>query len=123
MQSEGIYVEFADPDYLVLMFTPQIGIDGLAQLEDALKSLPQRNRILEMPPILTPSKPVMSPREAALCPFEAVPITECLGRILARSSVGCPPAVPIVICGEEIDNAALSCFSYYGIEHCNVVIP
>jgi arginine/lysine/ornithine decarboxylase len=35
--------------------------------------------------------------------------------------VGCPPAIPIVICGEEIDKKAISAFKYYGIEKCLVV--
>ena len=122
LQSRSIYVEFSDPDYLVLMFTPQIGTTGLIQLEEALRALPIRSPISEMPPMPGHTKSVMTPREAALCPFETLPVSRCLGRILARSSVGCPPAVPIVICGEEIDQVALSCFSYYGVKYCNVVI-
>ena len=122
LQSHGIYIEFSDPDYLVLMLTPQIGIADLDRLKEVLRVLPRRKPITEAPPLPGPAKPAMRPREAALCPFEAVPVSECKGRILARASVGCPPAVPIVICGEEIDDAALACFSYYGIEYCNVTI-
>jgi len=40
---------------------------------------------------------------------------------LAAATVGCPPAVPIVVCGERIDDAAVECFRYYGIECCLVV--
>jgi hypothetical protein len=29
--------------------------------------------------------------------------------------------VPIVVCGERIDEAAVRCFAYYGIESCAVV--
>lgn len=122
LQSHGIYIEFSDPDFLVLMLTPQIGIADLERLEEVLRSLPRRKPITEAPPLPDPAKPAMRPREAALCPFEAVPVSDCKGRILARASVGCPPAVPIVICGEEIDDTALACFSYYGIEYCNVTI-
>lgn len=123
LQSKGIHVEFADRDYLVLMITPQVSAKGLNQLEEALGSLSKRNEIPEPAPVPGQVKSHMSPREAALCPFETVPVAQCRGRILARSSVGCPPAVPIVICGEEIDETALVCFSYYGIEYCNVVKP
>ena len=45
----------------------------------------------------------------------------CLGRILTAATVGCPPAVPILVCGERIDEHALACFRYYGIETCTVV--
>ena len=123
LRSHGIYAEFYDPDYLVLMLTPQIGESGLNLLEKGLMALSCRKPITEAPPLPGPGKSVMTPREAALCPFESVPITECRGRILARASVGCPPAVPIVICGEEIDETAISCFTYYGIENCNIIIP
>ena len=60
-------------------------------------------------------------REAALSPCETLPVERCLGRILAAATVGCPPAVPILVCGERIDEHALACFRYYGIETCTVV--
>jgi arginine/lysine/ornithine decarboxylase len=52
---------------------------------------------------------------------EVLPIGECLGRILAVPTLGCPPAVPILVCGERIDESALRCFAYYGIDTCCVV--
>ena len=58
---------------------------------------------------------VLSIREAVLSPAESVPAGESVGRVLAAASVGCPPAVPIVVCGERIDAAAAACFAYYGI--------
>jgi arginine/lysine/ornithine decarboxylase len=36
--------------------------------------------------------------------------------------VGCPPAVPIVVSGERIDESAEECFAYYGITHCAVIV-
>ena len=51
----------------------------------------------------------------------AVPVEAALGCVLASPCVGCPPAVPIVICGERIDENALAAFRYYGITHCEVV--
>lgn len=123
LQSHGIYIEFSDPDYLVLMLTPQITKADLEYLKQVLTSLPRRSPITDLAPLPGPTQAIMRPREAAMCPFETIPVSECKGRILARASVGCPPAVPIVICGEEIGDAALDCFSYYGIEYCNVVIP
>jgi len=50
-----------------------------------------------------------------------VPAKESAGRVLAAASVGCPPAVPIVVCGERIDESAVRAFAYYGIETCTVV--
>ena len=37
-------------------------------------------------------------------------------------AVGCPPAVPIVMSGEEIDENIISCLEYYDIKECAVVL-
>ena len=70
---------------------------------------------------LVKAKKIMSIREAMLSDFEQLPTKQCIGRVLAVPTVGCPPAVPILVCGEEIDEHAISCFNYYGIEDCCVV--
>ena len=121
LEKSGIVSEFADPDFLVLMLTPEIGADGLAQLEQALLSIPPQEDAHPAPPTFCMSQRVLSIREAMLSPYETIPVQESLGRVLATASVGCPPAVPIVVCGEQIDEKALECFRYYGIETCNVV--
>ena len=122
LRKMGIECEFSDPDFLVLMVTPETGMDGLAQLEQALISLPPKPPIDHAPPALQIGKRVMSIREAVLSPWEDVPVAKCVGRILAAASVGCPPAVPILVCGERIDEHAQQCFGYYGIERCCVVM-
>ena len=63
----------------------------------------------------------MTVRQAMLANSERLPAGQCLGRILAVPTVGCPPAVPILVCGERIDAHAIACFDYYGIDHCYVV--
>ncbi len=118
----GIVCEFADPDYLVLMFTPACGADAFPRLLDALQAVPSRAPLREAAPPLPPPAPVLTPREALLSPFETVPVEKALGRILASPSVGCPPAVPILICGERIGAEALRLFAYYGIETVDVLI-
>lgn len=117
----GIVCEFADPDFTVMMLTPQTGTQGLRRLEAALLALDARPAILERPPAFSPQARVMSIRQAAFAAREQVPAGQSLGRVLAEQTVGCPPAVPIVVCGERIDSHALKCFSYYGVAHCTVV--
>ena len=63
----------------------------------------------------------MSIREAAMSPVQVLPVEKCRGRILAAATVGCPPAVPILVCGERVDDHAVECFRYYGISTCSVV--
>ena len=117
----GIVCEFADPDFVVLMLTPETGAGGLHCLEEALAAIPKRPAILEAPPAFSLPERVLSIREAAFSPCKVVPTAESAGHILAAATVGCPPAVPIVVCGERIDEAAVRCFAYYGIETCTVI--
>lgn len=121
LREKNIVCEFADPDFVVMMFTPETGIEGLRQLEEALLSIPGRGEILEKPPKIGFCEKVMTIREAAFSLRERIAVSESLGRVLADASVGCPPAVPIAVCGEVIDEAAIEGFRYYGIESCQVV--
>lgn len=122
LAKQGIFAEFADPDFLVLMLTPETGAGGLHRLAQCLASIPLLPPIRKSPPAFHLPEQVMSIREGAMSPWETVPAEESMGRILARANVGCPPAVPIVCCGERIDEEALACFAYYGIKTCQVVL-
>ena len=119
---QKIVCEFSDPDFAVMMLTPEITKAGLKQLEQALLSIPQKPAITEKPPVFHKCVSVMSIREATLFPCETVPVQKSVGRVLSAASVGCPPAVPILICGERIDETAVECLSYYGRETCTVVL-
>ncbi len=117
----GMYCEFSDPDYLVLMFTPQNSQEELEELQTFLCRLEKRAPILDMPPALTTPRKVCSIREATLGNTEVIPAKDSLGRTLASATVACPPAVPIVMCGEEIDAGALAAFAYYGVSDVEVI--
>ena len=121
LRDHGIECEFADPDHVVLMFTPAITEGDTERLTEVLLSLPRRTPLLFCPPPLVRPERVLSVREALLSPAETLPVSECVGRVLAAATVGCPPAVPIVVSGERIDDGAVECFGYYGIETCSVV--
>lgn len=118
---QNIVCEFADPDFLVMMFTPEIAAEGLHKLKSVLLAIPPKAPIMQEPPAFHACTRVLSVREAALSPCETLPVSACAGRVLAAASVSCPPAVPIVICGERIDAEVIRCFSYYGIDTCTVV--
>ena len=121
LRARNVECEFADRDFAVMMLTPETGKDGIARLREALLSIPKRQAITERPPEMGLPEKIMSIREAAMAAKETVAAKDSLGRILADVSVSCPPAVPIVVSGERIDEDALRCFDYYGIEKCTVV--
>ena len=119
---EGIVCEFADPDFLVLMATPETTSVALQRVEQVLLSIPEKAAVAAKPPVFCGCQRKMSVREAAMSPCETVPVKRSVGRVLASASVGCPPAVPVVVCGEQIDEAAVSCFRYYGIDTCVICL-
>ena len=121
LRQQKIEPEFADPDYVVLMLSAETDEKTLAHLERALCQIPMQPPITGKCPALIPGEPVMTVRQAMLANSERLPAGQCLGRILAVPTVGCPPAVPILVCGERIDAHAIACFDYYGIDHCYVV--
>ena len=119
---KAVSVEFSDPDFVVLMLTPETDDSGLEKITEVLMSVP-RGEAVEADTVTSFFRPekVMSVREASMCSYEDVCIGNSVGRILARAEVSCPPAVPIVVCGERIDNRAIEMFKYYGIEKCSVI--
>ena len=121
LEEAGIEWEFADPDYLVLMPSPAMTDEELSQLEKALEALQIGNEEPNKLPEFLPCRQVMSLRQAMLSPAETLPLAQCVGRVLAQPSVGCPPAVPVVICGEMLDERAIKLLRYYGVEECSVV--
>ena len=121
LEEKGMVCEFADPDFLVFMLTPELGADGLEGLEAALLSVERREAINTRPPEFMKKSRAISIREALTSPFEVLDVEKCLGRVAAVSNVACPPAVPIVISGEIIDENAIECFKYYGIKTCKVI--
>lgn len=121
LRRQGIETEFADPDYVVMMLSCEMGEMGLRKMADAICKVRRRMPVQEMPPEVELPKQVMSVRNAIFSPQEKVSAKDSEGRILASLNVGCPPAVPIAVCGERIDKKAIELFEYYGIDSCNVV--
>lgn len=121
LERNGIFCEFADPDFTVCMFTPENGADDLMRLERALIAILTREPITERPP--RPGMPVRvcSLREAMLSPRIILPCADAVGRVLARPDVGCPPAVPILMPGERIDETARKALQYYGVDRVSVI--
>ena len=121
LAENGIVCEFADPDFCVCMFSAMNGEGDIPALRRALSALPEREPIPDGPPPLGRPERVLSPREAMLSPFETLPADACLGRVLAAPTVSCPPAVPILVAGERVDERAVALFRYYGCRSLDVL--
>ena len=121
LASNNIICEFCDPDYTVLMFTPENDDITLGIIEKALLSLPKKDAISEAAPQLKIPEKTISPRDAIFSEAETINVASATGRVLASETVSCPPAIPIVVCGEKINESAIKLFSYYGIKNVTVI--
>ena len=121
LRENGIEPEFADPDYLVLMPTPANTREELFRVREVLCALPRRTPVPEKPPRTPKTVTVLSVRDALFATAERIPTEKSLGRIFASLAFSCPPAVPILIAGEEITEEAIAALLYYGIEEISVV--
>ena len=118
LKERNIEWEYEAPDFTVLMFTPENTDADLKAVENALINPPafKENELKALKP-----KKVCSAREALFFESEKVDIKKAVGRVLADVSVSCPPAVPILISGEEVSKEAVEIFRFYNIKEVNVI--
>lgn len=121
LKENKIEVEFTDYDFVVLMPTPSNINNDFIRLEDALTKLEKKEVINGTKLIFKNKKQEISIRDAVFSKSEIININEANNRVLASSSISCPPAIPIVIAGERIVEEDIKMLAYYGIEKVSVV--
>lgn len=121
LKTKNIVVEFADKDYLTMMFSPSNTASDLKNLEVALCALPPKTPINECLPKPSIAEKVLSIRNAVFSPSVEISTEKAYGKILAGLTLSCPPAVPIAISGERLDDNAVNALTYYGITKIKVV--
>lgn len=121
LRQNGVECEYADPDYLVLMISPQNSAEDLEKVRGALAGAGQGSNVFQTPPQMARPRQAMPIRTALLAPAEEVPVAAAAGRVCAAPTVGCPPAVPVAVSGEVIGPDAAAVFDYYGIKTLRVV--
>ncbi len=118
MRHYGIECEYADPEYVVLMYTAENTEKDNRGIKQWGANTMLRNR---RDPVIYPSlsfgtvERTCSIREAVFSSQERIPVEEAVGRICASECVACPPAIPIAVSGERITPAMVSFFQRYGI--------
>lgn len=122
LKDQGIVCEFCDKDYLVMMLTPCLDDSDFEKIAVAFNGLKRKTPIFDVPPKMSRPQIAMSQKQAMERDFEILPAAQCEGRILASDCVFCPPAIPVVACGEIIDNEAIKLFEYYGIDSLKVIL-
>ena len=103
------------------MLSPENSAGSLWHLENTLCSLERRIPITELPPCVPRPDMAIKPHQALFSESETLPIEDCLGRISAAAAISCPPAIPLAVCGERIDQHVVDCLRYYGVASCAVI--
>ncbi len=118
----SIEVEFADTEYTVLMVSPQNTERDFERLIRAISSLEKREPVeCEKIPKWVEPKKAASIKDAVFSKSELVDTRCAVGRICASPTVSCPPAVPIVISGELIDERLVEMLLSFNVEKIEVV--
>ncbi len=135
LRKNGVECEYADPRYLVLMFTPENPPRDYEKLTEAIRTLCQTLPdtvqgsaeadeaacAAEFTALMEQAETRCTIRQAVFAPQERVPVSAALGRVCAMPAVSCPPAIPIAVSGEVITPAAVRLFERYGMESVVVV--
>lgn len=120
LRQGGVECEYADPEFVVLMCTPENTAEEFERITAALGRNAQPPIEPAALPIATGER-VLSVRQALFAPCEPVPVELALGRICGAPTVACPPAIPIAVSGERIGAEALALFQHYGIHTVDVL--
>jgi len=117
LREHCVECEYADTDHIVFMASPYNSLSDFETLMDAMRSIhiisahSCTNNII---PCVHPVQAITI-RQAAFAPSETVPIEKAAGRICAHEVISCPPAVPVIACGEVISEEMLPILRHYGI--------
>lgn len=130
LRAAKIECEYADPRYLVLMFTPDNPPQDFERLSAAVLRIAENLA----GPVTLPEETASefaelerglhrrcTIRQAVFAPQEQLPAEQAVGRICAMPTVSCPPAIPIVVSGEQITPAAAAWMKRYHVEEVSVI--
>ena len=124
LRQNGVECEYADEEFVVFMITPENEEEDYINLQCAMEKFKtshrQSKKSRKLPQIRCEQK--CSVREAIFSRQEMVNAKDAVGRICGVPTVGCPPAIPIVVAGEVINEEAVRVFEYYGIKNVSVVV-
>ena len=130
LRAAKIECEYADPRYLVLMFTPDNPPQDFERLSAAVLRIAEELA----GPVTLPEETAgefaelerglhrrCTIRQAVFAPQEQLPAEQAVGRICAMPTVSCPPAIPIVVSGEQITPAAAAWMKRYHVEEVSAI--
>ncbi len=118
----NIEFEYADNDFVVFMATAQNRDEDFSRLKKAIEYLPDFCEAKDNNDFsFVKGQQKMTIRNAIYSKCIETPIDKANGKICGTPTVSCPPAIPIVVSGEEITDEHIKLLKYYGKTHISVV--
>lgn len=121
LRGNGVECEMADENYAVLMFS------AVSTYEDCERAEMAISFIVMNPPVPLVQYPHVKPKaalpmwEAVWKPCRAIPIEQAKGEVCGAIKSPCPPGVPIVFPGEEIDDDAITAMKMHGKKYISII--
>ena len=121
-RKHNIEFEYCDEDYVVFMVTAQNSDEDFERLKRAIINLPEliKNENCNEFKFVNGNQK-MSIRDAIFSKSQEIPVEDAIGKICATPTVSCPPAIPIVVSGEEISEEHVELLKRYGKESIRVL--
>ncbi|MBQ9981034.1 MAG: aminotransferase class V-fold PLP-dependent enzyme [Oscillospiraceae bacterium] len=122
LQENKIECEFYCDTHLVMLFSPSDTEEAYQKVGDALMNIDFEKKTFSEKKLHFPlPQKHMSVREAALSPYEELPIEKSEGKICANINVPFPPAIPISVSGEIITAECIDIMRRFGLTTIKVV--
>jgi len=116
-----IMPEMIDNDYCVFMISPLNSKRDLKILKKTLFSIPKKSPLQKKELPFCSATKAIGIKEATFKNSRLIPTENALGSICAQNVISCPPAVPIVVCGEVITKEVITLLLYYDYKEIRVI--
>ncbi len=128
-RSHSIECEYADPDFLVTMWSPYNSEEDaavfLAAAQDLIGSYNSQVDIESSLSVLSCTLPEVrfQPCELLFSPHHTLSVDDrsLIGKVAADALINCPPAVSPIVAGEVFDENVIKILKHYGFETVEVL--
>lgn len=117
----GVECEYSDGEFVVFMTSPQNKDEDYERLIKAFRGLGRLETKEPESSAVFPGKKAVSVRKAVFSPCYEISADNALGKICGAPTVSCPPAIPIAVSGEVINESHIKLFRRYGINKIVVI--
>ncbi|MEG1996138.1 MAG: aminotransferase class I/II-fold pyridoxal phosphate-dependent enzyme [Oscillospiraceae bacterium] len=122
LEKNKIEPEYISEQYIVFMISPQNTKEDFEALHNFISGLvPMKNEQVKGNELFRLPQSELRPRQAYFMEKENISINDSVGRICAENKILCPPGVPIITCGEIINEQTKNLLKRSSILTINVV--